>query len=425
MTALASRRRSHTVRGAAIVAGALVVAMLLTAGGVATLARSTIGAEVETGAAVSPRLPFTATAFIGLVDDDGVLRSAAMLVLDPDGIGGSIVPVEATADIASNRAVEVIPLAAGLASGGVDLLRLDAESLTGVSFDLVTVLDASEFAELLEPIGLVNVELETGVSDDSTGRRWSAGAATLAPESVAALLVTHADGVESASLARLRAEIWDGIAAAVGDGLDSLKGVFVTGELDPRAVPATIRSFWRRLLAGEIGSRPLRVEPLAPERVPTGTEVTFHDWSETLLVSAHVAPTRVAAPLDAATVRLVVPFGLDDSVAADLTPTDIAISAIDRMVLAGLNVISVSVAFDGSSSVTPPEATQVWVGDEARVTDAAASFALLVGDVTALVGDYRIDGVDVIIVLGRDFIDDLDRDIRPFLEGSIFEADRG
>ena len=423
MTALASRRREHTVRAAAMVAGAVLVALLLTAGGVATLARSTIGAEVDSGSASAPRLPFTATAFIGLIDDDDVLRSAAMLVLDPDGVGGSIVPLEATADIASNRSTEVIPLASGLATGGVDLFRLDAESLTGVSFDLVTVLNASEFADLLAPIGPVEVDLRVDVSDDSTGRSWDAGDGTLTADSMAALLVAHADGVESASLSGVRSAVWDGIAATVGEGLDSLDGVFATGELDPRAVPATIRSFWRRLLAGEVGARALRVEPLAPDRVPAGTEVTFHDWSETLLVSAHVAPTRVAAPLDAATIRLVVPFGPDDLVDAEVSPADVAISAIDRMVLAGLNVVSVSVEDD--SGEAPPESSQIWVGDEARVADAADSFALLVGDVTASVGEYRIDGIDVIIVLGRAFIDDLDRDIRPFLEGSVFEADRG
>ena len=420
MTALAGRRRLFTARAAALVVSSLVLALVLTVVGVRTLATSTIGAEVTSGGPASLRLPFTSTAFIGNVDDEGVLRSAAMLALDPDGVGGSVVSIDASADIASNRSTEVMPLSDGLSTGGVDVFRLDAESITGATFDLVSVLTVDDLTALLDPIGAVTVDLPVSVSDDHSGRSVAAGVSTLEPSDIAWVLTAHVNGVPSSALAPARAAVWDAVAASIGDGVASLEGVFVREELTPQAVPATITSFWRRLIAGPVGHRALQVEPLAPGRAPDGVDASFHDWSETLMVSAHIAPARVAAPLDAATIRIVVPFSDGDGEQGDLTVTDLAVTAVDRAVLAGLNVVSVATLESGIAS-GPPDVTQIWTGDAERVADAAASFAILFGDVSASVGDYSVDGVDVVVILGRSFIDDLDRDIRPSIEDSVFD----
>ena len=420
MTALAGRRRLFTIRAATVVASSMLLAIVLTVVGVRTLATSTIGAEVPSGGLASLRLPFTSTAFIGIVDDEGTLRSAAMLALDPEGVGGSVVSVDASADIASNRSTDVMPLRDGLAIGGLDVFRLDAESITGATFDLVSVLTVGDLAALLDPIGVVTVDLPVSVSDASSGRSVAAGVSTLDPSDVASVLAAHADGVASSAIAPARAAVWDAVAASIGDGVASLDGVFVREELTPQALPATITSFWRRLIAGPVGHRALKVEPLAADRVPDGVDASFHDWSETLMVSAHIAPTRVAAPLDAATIRIVVPFSESDASMTDRTAADLAVTAVDRAVLAGLNVVSVATLETGSDS-NPPEVTQIWTGDAERVADAAASFAILFGDVSASVGDYSVDGVDVVVILGRSFIDDLDRDIRPSLEDSVFD----
>ena len=422
MTALAERRRVHTLRAAVAAGGAIVVATVLTAIGVTTLATSTIGAEVETDALPTLRLPFTATAFLGLVDDEGALRAAAMLALAPDGIGGSVVSVEVTADIASNRSMEVIPLSNGLSTGGVDLLRLDAEGITGTSFDLVTVLKPDEFAALVDPIGEAEADFAVGVRDESTGRTWPSGRNSLQAADIADVLVASAEGVTSASLSSTRTAVWDGLSVAIGGGMQSLDGVFEPGELDPQGVPANIASFWRRLIAGEVNHRALSVEPLAVDRVPAGEEVTFHDWSETLMVVAQIAPARVAAPLDAATLRLVVPFTDDDLNGLGLTIADVAVTALDRFGMAGLNVVSVLTSPPQTLAV--PKVTEVWVGEQARVADGAESFALLLGDVTASVGDHRVEAVDVIVTLGDSFLDDIGRDIRPALAESVFDPDR-
>ena len=420
MTALAGRRRLFTVRAAALVASSIMLALVLTVVGVRTLATSTIGAEVTSGGPTSLRLPFTSTAVIGIVDDEGVLRSAAMLALDPDGVGGSVVSIDASADVASNRSTEVMPLSDGLATGGIDVFRLDAESITGATFDLVSVLTVDDLATLLDPIGAVTVDLPVSVRDDHTGRSVTSGVSTLEPSDVAWVLAAHVEGVPSSAIAPARAAVWDAIAVSIGNGVASLEGVFAREELTPQAVPATITSFWRRLIAGPVGHRALQVEPLASGRVPDGVDASFHDWSETLMVSAHIAPTRVAAPLDAATIRIVVPFVESDALIDDSTATDLAITAVDRAVLAGLNVVSVSTHESGIAN-GPPDVTQIWTGDAERVADAAASFAILFGDVSASVGDYSVDGVDVVVILGRSFVDDLDRDIRPSLEDSVFD----
>ena len=42
--------------------------------------------------------------------------------------------------------------------------------------------------------------------------------------------------------------------------------------------------------------------------------------------------------------------------------------------------------------------TEVWTGDESSVTETAASFSELLGEVVARKGDYVVDGVDVVII---------------------------
>ena len=141
MTALAVRRRASTRQAAVALAAAMALVIGLSVWGAATLASSTIGQEVESGSTPLV-LPFTATGLLGVVDADGGLASAVVIVLDPSGVGGSIVSIAPEADVASGRADSVVTLADGVATGGESLFALDAESMVGIGFDALLLADA-------------------------------------------------------------------------------------------------------------------------------------------------------------------------------------------------------------------------------------------------------------------------------------------
>ena len=102
MTASAQLRRRYTQQAAVAVAVSFTLSIILAIVGARTLASSTIGSKAggDQGETVIA-LPETTTAFIGVVDDDGTLQSAALIVLDPSGVGGAVVPFEAAADISA------------------------------------------------------------------------------------------------------------------------------------------------------------------------------------------------------------------------------------------------------------------------------------------------------------------------------------
>src|SRR4029453_15476177 len=104
-------------------------------------------------------LPYTPTALVGTVDEDRRLTTVAVLTIEPDGTGGSIVEIAASADANSGNAGVLAPLNAVLKVEGPDALALDAEVLTGVSFDVVELVDQERFAQMVAPLGDLTVNM--------------------------------------------------------------------------------------------------------------------------------------------------------------------------------------------------------------------------------------------------------------------------
>ena len=160
------------------------------------------------------------------------------------------------------------------------------------------------------------------------------------------------------------------------------------------------------LFAGDVETRSLHLY----EVEGSDGALVFYDWAETLLVASHLAPNRVTAPYASAVVRLLVPFTDDDLEGTERTVSDVAVVAVRRLSDVGLNVVSVSTGVNVDVAQAE-EVTEVWTGDESLVTEAAASFSELLGQVVARKGDYVVDGVDVVIILGTSFLSDLDRQL--------------
>ena len=398
MTSSAQLRRRYTQQAAVAVAVSFTLAIILAIVGARTLASSTIGSEAggdqdETVIA----LPETTTAFIGVVDDDETLQSAALIVPDPSGVGGAVVPFEAAADISAGRADSVMPLRDALDADDATFFALDAESLTGLTFDVVEIVTASELADLLGGAGSVSLKLPPSVVSGAGGQ-WLQGRSSVSIEEATELLAVGGDAPIEFG-ARLHAAMWNGIVNQLSGSADAQPA---DGGVSPRSADEVIAA----LFAGDVETRSLHLY----EVEGSDGALVFYDWAETLLVASHLAPNRVTAPYASAVVRLLVPFTDDDLEGTERTVSDVAVVAVRRLSDVGLNVVSVSTGVNGDVAQAE-EVTEVWTGDESSVTEAAASFSELLGEVVARKGDYVVDGVDVVITLGMSFLSDLDRQL--------------
>ena len=94
----------------------------------------------------------------------------------------------ATADSTSGTFETLEPIGAVYQVDGPEEFLAAAERLTGLTFDVVEVLDPDRFAQIISPLGDLPVLLPVDVRDASSGEQWRAGEATLA--SPAAAMVT-------------------------------------------------------------------------------------------------------------------------------------------------------------------------------------------------------------------------------------------
>ena len=397
MTASAELRQSYTQRAAIAVGLSLIVVVVLGVIGARTLASSTIGSEAGDGEVVAVALPETTTAFLGVVDNEGTLQSAVLMVLHPSGVGGAIVPFEAAADISAGRAETIIPLRDALDAGDSSLFTLDAESITGLTFDFIEVVTPSELTEMLRVDGTVTLDLPQSVVANS-GVEWLQGRSSVSAQEATELL-SVGGGAPFEVGADLHSEVWRGLSALAG-------GSSVPSGTSDAVAFSSIDEVVSALFAGVVETRTLNLY----EVDGSDRTLAYYDWAETLLVAGHLAPSRVAAPYSSAVVRVIVPFSDDDLVETGYGVGDVAVIAVRRLSDVGLNVVSVSTG-PNADAEQPPEVTEVWTGDDSAVADTASAFSELLGEVVAREGDYEVDGIDIVITLGTSFLADLDREI--------------
>ena len=306
-------------------------------------------------------------------------------------------PFEAAADISAGRADIVMPLRDALDADDARFFALDAESLTGLTFDVVEIVTASELADLLGGAGSVSRKLPPSVVSGAGGQ-WLQGRSSVSIEEATELLAVGGDAPIEFG-ARLHAAMWNGIVNQLSGSADAQPA---DGGVSPRSADEVIAA----LFAGDVETRSLHLY----EVEGSDGALVFYDWAETLLVASHLAPNRVTAPYASAVVRLVVPVADDDLKGTGRSVSDVAVVAVRRLSDVGLNVVSVSTGVNDDVTQAE-ELTEVWTGDESSVTEAAASFSELLGEVVARKGDYVVDGVDVVITLGMSFLSDLDRQL--------------
>lgn len=386
MTASPRRRRRATVIAAVIaVAGTLAAAGLAVAGGM-TLYNSTEGGDTPDG---NPEriFPETTTGLLAAVDDSGTLASMAVFVGAPAGSGGSIVTVPVTADATGGEGAERLPVDETFELEGVPALEREVEITLSLGIDVVEVVEAEQLAALLAPVGPIEVDLPTDVTDEDGELVASAGPQVLDPEQAAAVLTARDPARATTERYAASSAVWAAVADAVGDGVTV-------------APSGTIGTVLAPVLSGPVSDRPLSFEFPEPSQNPRDLDVVLLDRAELSLVFGHVAPGNVAAPKQGLSFRVESPF--DEDMLGGRSPAQVSYQAIEQLLLVRGNVLSV-----GTATGEVPEVTQVIVSDDSLLGE-VQSLDGLFGEVEISVGEEPIAGVDAVVRLGSSYLENLE-----------------
>jgi hypothetical protein len=268
----------------------------------------------------------------------------------------------------------------------VDATALAVESLVLVSFNVVEVVDEAKVTEVLLPFAPLTITLTSDVrigdgesEIPSADEVLRAGTVVLDAEMSARVMFAGAgQGDETGRKGNLEG-LWAGFAASVSGGRATA--------LPTNVAPATMDEFLTRLVAARVQSRGLTTLPLSDEQNPGGGDVAQLDQSEAVFVFASVAPGSMSAPKLGPVFRVEAPPGYDLQV--KLT--------IDKILFVGANVISVD-----TSAPSRPD-TLFYVPDEVN-RDRAQITDEIFGTIVFAEPTVRIDGVDVTLVLGTDYL---------------------
>ena len=351
--------------------------------GVRAILDSEGGADATADNLPITTFPSTPTGLLLTNDGAGRLTSATILVLDPKGLGGSIISVPVSADFGLADDARQ-SLQGAYEVGGFDGTVDAAESLLGITINLSGELDPSGVAALLAPLAPITVDLPAQVPADGAIASIPAGSSQLTAEQAARVLTAKpaADGTGLEASRRPNVEAtWVGVVAAVGGGKP-------TTNIDLAVPPTTLADMSARLFSGTVQTRGLTAQPLTAAQNPTGVDVEQLDRSEEVFVFASIAPGAMSPAAIGPTFRLVAPPGYDAAVKA----------TIGKLLFFQANVVSVD-------TTAPVRADTIFyvpddiVRTEAQQTDGIFG-AITFGDPTE-----RIDGVDITVLLGTDFLD--------------------
>lgn len=383
MTALVSRRRRRT----ALMVGAtlLIVVGAGTLGVVGAFGLRDYTAATNAQSEIPvQRLPITPVGLFATVDEADRLTSTTVFVLAPAGQrGGSIVSVPVNADVTSGVGEQRVSLQDAYRGGGAEALVAGVESVLGITIDHARVADPGDAGGVLLPVGPIDVDLPDDVRVTEDGRTttvFERGSRTLSTAQIVRVLTSSAeDDAEQQRRPNIEA-LWGAVSAALGGGVDGL------------VVPDPVVDFdglVTSLFSGPTGSRGLSAAPFSDELNPDGLDVERIDIAEVALVFGSIAPASVSAVRPWLSFRIEAPPGYDEKVQR----------TIGILMFFGGNIVSVDLA-SASRAVTE------MVAFDKRVEGDIASTNDLFGEFVVVDPTVRIEGVDVTIRLGTNFLDD-------------------
>lgn len=396
MTAIPARRRRRLI--AACVTSVLTVISL--PGGLVLgtnmLLNNSGGQNVESKELV--RIPSTPLHLVALTNNRNEVSTLALFALAPQGRGGTIIslPVGSQADVAP----EVAPRRLGdsFLTGGIDGLRIDVEDLLNISVESSSVHSAAEFAVELQQIGTQTITLAQPLIDsDALGAQIvviESGAATVNPAQIATGLVAERIGLDELTRFEAIKALWSAVARAGAATADEETQTVDTSTTQPteqsEAQALTkLQKYLTAMLQGRIdvwqfsGTRIIDTQ-----RNPNAVDLYSLDGGEVLMVMASVAPSALRLVSNNLSVMVDVPFN----------NSNYAKEAVTRLAYAGANVVLVRQITD-----SPSEKTIAFVNDSITRVE-VESYAGLIGPIEFVETLQLIDGVNVRIVLGNEFV---------------------
>lgn len=364
--------------------------------GALTLADSQAGRDAGAGRS-EIALPETPTGLMVAVDADGAPASLAVVVLAPDGRGGSLVPIpvsaaDAQADLAL-RIQDVLPLLETWEILGPEEFAAQASEVLGVVFDVIEVVDAEGLSALLARFGTIELEVPALTDAGAALVGLEPGArVSLDAAAAASLLTTSRTGAVDRDLIGLGDVIWNAYAAQIGPGLGAPDES--VGET------ASLESLIDRLAAGSVGVRSPRFSVPSRAENPRQVDAVLLDPAELALIFGQVAPARVTAPNPSFNFRVESNFSAEQLAPYGVNNADIAREVIEVLLFLQSNVISVQ-----TSDVGAPSATVGSVARDAAVETLTESWSLVFGDIELRPTDEVIAQVDVTVVLGEDYLE--------------------
>ncbi len=337
-------------------------------------------------------LPLTPTAVIGVTDEQNFLASVAVVALSPNGAGGTVILLPVGTLVGGQPTGEPKRLADVYGSEGADALKKAVEDITNSQIDLVSVTGVDGVAELIARAGTLTPTFDADVTDtDGDGTRVVAvaGPNEFTPIDASAVLAARDAGLnEEARFAPVKA-LWESVAVAVGNGALGATPAVVVADVGAQT-PADVPTFMSALLAG-----PIRVWQIGAQRItdaeknPKDIDVYGYNVGEMIMVMASAAPSAM------------VPIYPTLSVQIDSPYADAAViqEAVFRMLYMGTNVILVR-----SVDATVPDTTTIYYSDEVERA-MAQPLTTLFGDIDFEKASEGVEGIDVQVVIGANFLD--------------------
>ena len=340
-------------------------------------------------------IPDTPTALMAVPGAGGQLSHLFVAALDPSGVGGTVVllPVgAATETIADSETKTELQLPRRLAdvyaTDGMAALADEVQGLLDVSFTTTGVFGRADLVGLLAPLGGVDVLLDrdvvaVGVDGTSTTLASAGENSYTIDRVVDILLARRANEKESERFARHR-EVWNGIVARVGPGLDVPPGLDMTAD-----GLADVATFMQRMLAGSMQVWQLAAAPILDTTVnPDRTDLYSIDRAEVMMVFASVAPSAMSGANFPISVMVDSPF--NDPL-------------VSRAAVAAL--LDAGVGVGVMREVSAEEVSSTVISADSELADVLADLlAPSFGALETSARPARIVGVDATIVLGTDFV---------------------
>lgn len=393
MTTLSDIRRRRTV---IVLSTSLVMLLLLPVSVVVAwrAIRDSKAAE-EVVSLPTRTLPTTPTAVIGVTDEQNILASLAVVALAPNGAGGTVVLIPVGSTIGGQPEGEPKRLSDVYGSDGPDALKKAVEDISNSQLDMLSVTGVDGIAELIARAGTMTPTFAADVTDteDEQSRVVGVGGPNeFTPIQAAAILAARdVNGREESRFAPVKA-VWESLAVAVGSGALGATPAAVIPDVGAQ-VPADVPAFMSALLAG-----PIQVWQVGGQRVtdttknPKDLDAYGYNVAELIMVMASAAPSAMVPVYPTLSIQVDSPF----------PDNDVIESAVFRLLYMGTNVILVR-----SVSQTAPDLTTILYSDEVERA-MSEPLTTMFGDIAYEKATERVEGIDVQIILGANFL--------PFLE---------